>query len=113
MKLCGRCLNGEQCDHVDGSCPNGCGKGAYGDKCDKGLGNVHMVSCICNRTTCVCSVNLRPDLDITDQFVKYVKNVLMKNFLYSVVLLFMTKASLKLENLIWGLIAFMFALLEL
>lgn len=51
MKLCGRCRNGEQCDHVNGSCPNGCGKGAYGDKCDKGLGNVHMGS-----STCACSV---------------------------------------------------------
>ena len=35
--LCGHCLNGDQCDHVNGSCPNGCDKGAYGDKCDKGL----------------------------------------------------------------------------
>ena len=35
--LCGHCLYGDQCDHVNGSCPNGCDKGTYGDKCDKGL----------------------------------------------------------------------------
>ena len=35
--LCGHCLNGDQCDHVNGSCLNGCDKGTYGDKCDRGL----------------------------------------------------------------------------
>nr|XP_022306632.1 protein draper-like isoform X1 [Crassostrea virginica] len=33
--VCGNCLNGEQCNHVNGSCPNGCAKGTHGDKCDK------------------------------------------------------------------------------
>uniref|UniRef100_A0A8W8MBR1 protein-tyrosine-phosphatase n=1 Tax=Magallana gigas TaxID=29159 RepID=A0A8W8MBR1_MAGGI len=32
---CGKCLNGEQCNHVNGSCPNGCDEGVFGDKCDK------------------------------------------------------------------------------
>ena len=36
-QVCGNCLNGEQCDHVNGSCANGCDKGTHGDKCDKGL----------------------------------------------------------------------------
>ena len=35
-KLCPKCRDGEQCDHVNGSCPNGCDKGIYGDKCDRG-----------------------------------------------------------------------------
>ena len=35
--VCGNCLNGEQCNHVNGSCPNGCAKGTHGDKCDKGM----------------------------------------------------------------------------
>ena len=35
--VCGNCLNGEQCNHVNGSCPNGCAKGTHGDKCDKGI----------------------------------------------------------------------------
>ena len=36
-KSCGYCFNREQCDHVTGSCLNGCDKGFYGDKCDKGM----------------------------------------------------------------------------
>ena len=39
-QVCGKCLNGEQCDHVNGSCANGCDKGTHGDKCNKGLWNV-------------------------------------------------------------------------
>ena len=35
-KVCGNCLNGEQCNHVNGSCPDGCDKGTHGDKCDIG-----------------------------------------------------------------------------
>ena len=34
--ICGNCLNGKQCHHINGSCLNGCDKGTYGDKCDKG-----------------------------------------------------------------------------
>ena len=30
---CGQCRNGEQCNHVDGRCPNGCVSGMSGDKC--------------------------------------------------------------------------------
>ena len=33
---CGKCSGGVQCDHVTGSCPNGCDAGMYGDKCDIG-----------------------------------------------------------------------------
>ena len=34
--MCGNCSNGEQCHHVDGTCPHWCDAGMYGDKCDKG-----------------------------------------------------------------------------
>ena len=34
---CGNCSGGVQCDHVTGSCPNGCDAGMYGDKCDLGI----------------------------------------------------------------------------
>ncbi|XP_078309456.1 uncharacterized protein LOC144617882 [Crassostrea virginica] len=36
---CGKCSGGVQCDHVTGSCPNGCDAGMYGDKCDIACGN--------------------------------------------------------------------------
>lgn len=35
-KLCTNCRDGEQCDHVNGSCLNGCDKGVHGVNCDKG-----------------------------------------------------------------------------
>ena len=35
-KVCGNCLSGKQCNHVNGSCPDGCDKGTHGDKCDIG-----------------------------------------------------------------------------
>lgn len=37
---CGKCLYlyGEQCHHVTGECPRGCGDGFHGDRCDQGLG---------------------------------------------------------------------------
>ncbi|XP_078329082.1 uncharacterized protein LOC111114425 isoform X2 [Crassostrea virginica] len=31
---CGNCSGGVQCNHVTGTCPNGCDAGIYGDKCD-------------------------------------------------------------------------------
>ena len=34
---CGKCRGGVQCDHVTGSCPNGCDAGMYGEKCDLGI----------------------------------------------------------------------------
>ena len=37
---CGNCSGGVQCNHVTGTCPNGCDAGIYGDKCD--LGNVQI-----------------------------------------------------------------------
>lgn len=30
---CGNCLNGEQCNHVNGTCPNGCDAGYCSDRC--------------------------------------------------------------------------------
>ena len=37
---CGNCSDGVQCNHVTGTCPNGCDAGIYGDKCD--LGNLKI-----------------------------------------------------------------------
>nr|XP_022303548.1 multiple epidermal growth factor-like domains protein 10 [Crassostrea virginica]XP_022303549.1 multiple epidermal growth factor-like domains protein 10 [Crassostrea virginica] len=34
-KRCGNCSGGVQCDHVTGTCPNGCDPVMYGDKCDR------------------------------------------------------------------------------
>ena len=39
--MCGNCSNGEPFHHVEGTCPNGCDAGMYGDKCD--LGNMRIV----------------------------------------------------------------------
>ena len=33
---CGNCSDGVHCNHVTGTCPNGCDAGMYGDKCDLG-----------------------------------------------------------------------------
>nr|XP_022307845.1 multiple epidermal growth factor-like domains protein 10 [Crassostrea virginica] len=38
-KRCGNCSGGAQCDHVTGTCPNGCDPGMYGDECDRECGN--------------------------------------------------------------------------
>ena len=35
-KSCPKCKDSEQCDHVNGSCLNGCEKGIYGVNCDRG-----------------------------------------------------------------------------
>nr|XP_022303342.1 platelet endothelial aggregation receptor 1-like isoform X3 [Crassostrea virginica] len=36
---CSKCSGGVQCDHVTGSCQNGCVAGLYGDRCDKACDN--------------------------------------------------------------------------
>ena len=33
---CGECLGKEQCDHVNGTCVNGCNPGYYGITCTEG-----------------------------------------------------------------------------
>lgn len=33
---CGACINNKQCNHINGSCLEGCSPGFYGQKCDKG-----------------------------------------------------------------------------
>ena len=35
-QTCGSCYGGKQCDHVNGSCTNGCEAGLFGEKCDEG-----------------------------------------------------------------------------
>ena len=34
---CGKCVKEEQCDHVNGTCMNGCDSGYFGTLCDKGI----------------------------------------------------------------------------
>lgn len=34
--VCGTCSDGDWCNHVYGSCPNGCDVGVFGDTCDRG-----------------------------------------------------------------------------
>lgn len=41
ISTCGKCLKGVQCNHVNGSCPNGCDAGVFDDKCDKGKNYAH------------------------------------------------------------------------
>lgn len=33
---CGKCINGETCHHVNGSCLHGCSEGVQGDRCQEG-----------------------------------------------------------------------------
>ena len=33
---CGKCLNDGQCDHINGSCLNGCNPGYHGMTCTEG-----------------------------------------------------------------------------
>lgn len=33
---CGKCTNGETCNHVNGSCLHGCSEGVQGYKCQEG-----------------------------------------------------------------------------
>lgn len=37
LKTCGHCVNGEQCNHVNGTCHNGCEAGIYGSHCQMGI----------------------------------------------------------------------------
>ena len=54
-KKCGNCSGGVQCNHMTGTCPNGCDAGIYGDKCD--LGNVE-IKCSFNKTNSAFNVKL-------------------------------------------------------
>ena len=42
-QTCGYCTKGEQCNHVNGSCPNGCVDGVMGENCDTGKLIPHVV----------------------------------------------------------------------
>ena len=46
-KTCGKCLNNEQCHHINGSCLNGCESGYQGINCTEGtdiiLNNKHLL----------------------------------------------------------------------
>ena len=37
---CGKCVNNEQCHHINGSCLNGCDSGYHGTYCTEGTGNI-------------------------------------------------------------------------
>lgn len=41
-RSCGKCRTGKSCNHVNGSCLNGCDKGVHGDKCDSGKFKLHV-----------------------------------------------------------------------
>lgn len=46
---CGHCVNDETCNHVNGSCANGCAAGWENDICDKSkLMFVHSLVLHCN-----------------------------------------------------------------
>lgn len=36
-ETCGKCSNKTQCNHVNGSCSEGCSAGFHGDKCNMGM----------------------------------------------------------------------------
>ena len=38
----GKCRNRSQCNHVIGTCPKGCDRGKYGDKCVSSLLDYHI-----------------------------------------------------------------------
>lgn len=50
---CGKCLYlyGEQCHHVTGHCPRGCGDGFQGDLCDQGINGYEFkkIRILCNK----------------------------------------------------------------
>ena len=52
--MCGNCSNGEPCYHVDGTCPNGCEAGMYGDRCD--LGKIRITFSFLHFLDKVCSI---------------------------------------------------------
>ena len=39
-QICGNCYDEKQCDHVNGSCTQGCEAGMFGEKCDEGRKNI-------------------------------------------------------------------------
>ena len=39
-ETCGKCLRGEKCHHINGTCMNGCDPGYYGTFCTKGISNI-------------------------------------------------------------------------
>lgn len=40
---CGNCSIGDRCNHVNGSCPNGCDVGVFGLKCDEGKETIEWI----------------------------------------------------------------------
>lgn len=36
-EFCGHCLNEQQCNHVNGTCHNGCEAGYHSDSCTRGI----------------------------------------------------------------------------
>ena len=41
---CGKCLNNDQCDPINGSCLNGCDSGYHGTKCKEGINKIMKLS---------------------------------------------------------------------
>lgn len=42
LESCGRCLSGQQCNNVNGTCLNGCEAGYYKPRCKQGKYNITM-----------------------------------------------------------------------
>ena len=55
---CGNCSDGVQCNHVTGTCPNGCDPGIYGDKCDLGKLKIELFFSLFNKTISAFNVKL-------------------------------------------------------
>ena len=41
--MCGNCLNETQCNHINGSCMNGCDPGWEGDLCGNGKSRLKTI----------------------------------------------------------------------
>lgn len=37
LETCGKCLSEQQCNHINGTCTNGCETGYYSDRCKRGI----------------------------------------------------------------------------
>ena len=55
---CGNCSGGVQCNHVTGTCPNGCNAGIYGDKCDVGNLKIDLFFFLFNKKISALNVKL-------------------------------------------------------
>lgn len=55
QKSCGQCVNKTQCDHVIGTCPQGCEAGYKGQMCDQG--QLHVIRIYSKRLLTFISIH--------------------------------------------------------